>query len=204
MMQSKGCFQMIILGITGPTGAGKTTVSKLFEKSGIKVIDTDIVAREIVEPGKPALTELCEYFGDEILLENGELNRRELARRAFSNPDSHMMLNKITHHYITIEVDNTIKNYDGDIIGIDGAVLIESGIAEKCDKVLSVLADKEIRIDRITKRDSISVEDAELRISSQKNNEFYIENSDYLVYNNGSEDLEKEILKIVNELRSMV
>ena len=195
---------MIILGITGPTGAGKTTISKLFEKHGIKVIDTDIVAREIVEPGKPALRELTEYFGEGILLENGELNRRELARKAFSNPTSHNMLNKITHHYITIEVDNTIKNYDGDIIGIDGAVLIESGISEKCHKVLSVLADKDIRIDRITKRDSISLEDAELRISSQKNNEFYIENSDYLVYNNSKENLENDILKIINELRSMV
>ena len=195
---------MIILGITGPTGAGKTTVSKLFEEKGIKVIDTDIVAREIVEPGKPALKELTEYFWNGILLKNGELNRHELARKAFSNPDSHMMLNKITHHYITIEVEKTIEIYDGDIIGIDGAVLIESGISKKCDKVLSVLADKDIRIDRIIKRDSISVEDAELRISSQKNNEFYIENSDYLVYNNGKEDLEKDILKIINELRSMV
>ncbi len=127
---------MIILGITGPTGAGKTTVSKIFEKNGVKVIDTDIVAREIVEPGKPALKELTEYFGEDILLESGELNRRELARKAFSNPESHNMLNKITHHYITIEVENTIKTHPGDIIGIDGAVLIESGISEKCNKVL--------------------------------------------------------------------
>ena len=195
---------MIILGITGPTGAGKTTVSKLFEKNGVKVIDTDMVAREIVEPGKPALKELSEYFGEGILLGNGELNRRELARKAFSDPVSHGKLNKITHYYIAIEVDNTIKNFNGDIIGIDGAVLIESGISKKCHKVLSVLADREIRINRIINRDSISADDAELRISSQKNNEFYIENSDYILYNNGRESLEAEVSKIITELRSML
>ena len=135
---------------------------------------------------------------------NGELNRRELARKAFSDPVSHGMLNKITHHYIAIEVDNTIKNFNGDIIGIDGAVLIESGISKKCHKVLSVLADREIRINRIINRDLISADDAELRISSQKNNEFYIENSDYILYNNGRESLEAEVSKIITELRSML
>ena len=195
---------MIILGITGPTGAGKTTVSKILEENGIKIIDTDIVAREIVEPGKPALKELTAYFTENILLPDGQLNRRELARAAFSDPISHSMLNKITHHYISIEVDKTIENYKGDIIGIDGALLIESKISKKCTRVLSVLADKEIRIKRIIKRDSISPEDAELRISSQKNNSFYIENSDYIVYNNGNEDLNTEISKIIDELRSII
>lgn len=195
---------MIILGITGPTGAGKTTVSKIFEENGIKVIDTDITAREITEPGKPALAELSECFGSGILYKDGSLNRKKLARIAFSNPDSLAQLNKITHYYISKEVNKIINSYQGDIIGIDGAVLIESKISKICTRILSVLADEEIRIKRIIKRDCISEDDAKLRISSQKNNSFYIENSDYIVYNNNENDLHKEIFDIITELRSMI
>lgn len=195
---------MIILGITGPTGAGKTTVSEIFEKNGIKVIDTDTLAREVVEPGKPALQELCLQFGEIILNPDGTLNRRKLAHIAFSDSESHSQLNKITHYHIGKEVDNIIKNYTGKIIGIDGAVLIGSGIEKICTYILSVIADEEIRKKRIMKRDSISEQDADLRISSQKNNSFYIENSDYIVYNNGTENLEEDVLKIINELRSMI
>lgn len=192
---------MIILGITGPTGAGKTTASKIFEQNGIKVIDTDILARKIVMPNKPALKELSGYFGETILLPNGELNRRKLANIAFSNEIFHSALNKITHRYISMEIEKIIADCKEDIIGIDGAVLIESGISKKCTYILSVLADEDIRIKRIMKRDSISAEEARLRISSQKNNNFYIENSDYIVYNNGKEDLTKEISEIINKLK---
>lgn len=194
---------MIILGITGPTGAGKTTVSRIFSDNGIKVIDTDITAREITAPGKPALSELAECFGEKILT-NGALNRAALAKIAFSDKDALLKLNKITHKYITEEVLAEINSYEGDIIGIDGAVLIESGISKLCTRVLCVLADEEIRKKRIMKRDSISASDADLRISSQKNNSFYIENSDYIVYNNDRDDLQKQAEKVINELRSMV
>lgn len=194
---------MIILGITGPTGAGKTTVSRIFSDNGIKVIDTDITAREITAPGKPALSELAECFGEKILT-NGALNRAALAKIAFSDKDALLKLNKITHKYITEEVLAEINSYEGDIIGIDGAVLIESGISKLCTRVLCVLADEETRKKRIMKRDSISASDADLRISSQKNNSFYIENSDYIVYNNDRDDLQKQAEKVINELRSMV
>lgn len=193
---------MIKLGITGGSGSGKTTVSDIFRKEGIDVIDTDIVARIIVEPGKPALDEIKDYFGQEYITPAGTLDRKKMAALVFSNPDKRLRLNEITHKYISQYVDEYIHNYTGDIIGIDGAVLIESGIGEGCDYILSVIADKEERIKRIIMRDSISEETAKKRIEAQKNDDFYIENSDYIVYNNSKDELINQVSKIIKDIRS--
>lgn len=193
---------MIKLGITGGSGSGKTTVSDIFRKVGIDVIDTDIVARIIVEPGKPALDEIKDYFGQEYITPAGTLDRKKMAALVFSNPDKRLRLNEITHKYISQYVDEYIHNYTGDIIGIDGAVLIESGIGEGCDYILSVIADKEERIKRIIMRDSISEETAKKRIEAQKNDDFYIENSDYIVYNNSKDELINQVSKIIKDIRS--
>ena len=193
---------MIKLGITGGSGSGKTTVSDIFRSEGIDVIDTDIVARIIVEPGKPALDEIKEYFGQEYITPAGTLDRKKMATLVFSNPDKRLKLNEITHKYISQYVDEYINNYTGDIIGIDGAVLIESGIGEGCDYILSVIADKEERIKRIIMRDSISEETAKKRIEAQQNDDFYIENSDYIVYNNSKAELINQVSKIIKNIRS--
>ena len=194
---------MIILGITGGSGVGKTTVSNIFRNNGIDVIDTDIVAREIVKPSMPALSEIRDYFGVEFINPDGTLNRKKLAGVVFNDPEKLKILNKITHKYISEYVTSYIKEYKKDIIGIDGAALIESGINNMCDYVISVLADKKIRIERIKIRDNLSELEAKNRISSQKSDDFYIENSDFLVYNNGKDinDLEHEIKNIILNLR---
>ncbi len=194
---------MIILGITGPTGAGKTVASKIFEKEGIKVVDGDILAREIVKPGKPALADLKNAFGDEIINNDGTLNRKKTAGLVFSNPEKLATLNRITHRYIKEEFLKIASEYEGDIIAFDGAAILESDVKDLCDKILSVVADEDLRRHRIIKRDNLSFDDATLRISSQKNNKFYIENSDFLVYNNG-EDIEKDVLAVIENLRSMI
>lgn len=194
---------MIILGITGGSGTGKTTVSKIFTENGIDVIDTDKVARIIVEPKKPALLEIEQSFGKEYIAPDGTLIRKKLAGAVFSDEKKLELLNSITHKYITEYVNSYISNYTGEIIGIDGAALIESGIYKQCDYLLSVLADKEIRIKRIVTRDSLSYDEAKTRIEAQKCDNFYIEKSDYIVYNNGKEEsLRLEVKKIIDDLRS--
>lgn len=194
---------MIILGITGGSGCGKTTVSDILRSKGIDVIDTDIVARLIVEPGKPALNEIEDYFGKEYITSVGTLDRKKLAGVVFADSKKLSKLNEITHKYISKYVDEYIKDYSGDIIGIDGAVIIGSGIDKKCDYILSVLADKGERLRRIMLRDNITEEEGKKRISSQKNDEFYIENSDYIVYNKGNkEDLIFEVEKVIDDIRS--
>ena len=194
---------MIIIGITGGSGVGKTTVSDIFRNNDIDVIDTDIVAREIVKPSMPALSEIKDCFGEEFINSDGTLNRKKLASVVFNDHKKLEILNKITHKYISEYVMSYIKEYQKEIIGIDGAALIESGINNICDYVISVLADEEIRIERIKIRDNLSELEAKNRISSQKSDDFYIENSDFLVYNNGKDinDLEHEIKNIILNLR---
>ncbi len=194
---------MIILGITGPTGAGKTTVSKLFREKGIKVVDGDILARKIVEPDKPALKELKDAFGEDIKNTDGTLNRKKTAELVFSDPEKLSVLNRITHRYITEEFFKIASEYKGDIIGFDGAAILDSDVKDICDKILSVVADEDIRLKRIILRDNLTQDEARLRISGQKNNQFYIENSDFLVYNNG-EDIEEDVNSIIEKLRSMI
>lgn len=194
---------MIKIGITGGSGSGKTTVSDIFREKGIDVIDTDKVARLIVGVGSPALDEITKSFGKAFINEDKTLNRKLLGEYVFKNPDKLLILNKITHKYISDYVDEYIDNYNNDIIGIDGAVIIGSPIEEKCDYIVSVIADYKLRIGRITKRDKITPDEARVRIEAQKGDDFYIENSDYLVYNNKDrEDLRDQIEKIINDIRS--
>lgn len=194
---------MIILGITGGSGCGKTTVSKILSNHGVDVIDCDTVAKKIVEPNTPALSEIIGYFGYDYLNPDGALNRRKLASLVFNSPEKLLKLNEITHKYIVQYIDLYIKNSRFDIIGIDAAALIESGIYKKCDYVLCVLADYEKRAERIQIRDGISKKEAADRINAQKNDEFYIEKSDFIVYNNSNtKEIEDEILTILNKIRS--
>ena len=194
---------MIILGITGGSGCGKTTVSEYFKDHGIDVIDTDKIARLIVEPKQPALTEIKNTFGNEYIFPDGTLNRKKLGNYVFSHPEKIEILNKITHKYITDYVDSYINGYNGEIIGIDGAALIESGIDSKCDYILSVLSDKKIRAKRIMERDHLTEYEANCRISAQKDDTFYIENSDFLVYNNNNiTNLHNQLKNILKNIRS--
>lgn len=194
---------MIILGITGGSGCGKTTVSKILSNHGVDVIDCDIVAKKIVEPNTPALSEITEYFGYDYINPDGTLNRRKLASLVFNSPEKLLKLNEITHKYVEEYIDLYIKNSSYDIVGIDAAALIESGIYKKCDYMLCVLADRKKRIERIQIRDGISHKEAADRINAQKNDEFYIEKSDFIVYNNSNtKEIEDEILTVLNKIRS--
>ena len=190
-----------ILGITGGSGVGKTTVSNILRKKGIEIIDGDKVSRLIMEPGKEALAETVAAFGTDILDAEGNLKRRELGRIVFSDSKKLEILNKITHKYITKYFFDRLENSDAEIIGFDGAALFESGMNRLCDAVLGVIADTDIRVSRIVMRDEISIDDAKKRINSQKNNEFYIEKCEFLVYNNGNEkELEVQIEGVLEKL----
>lgn len=189
MMQNKK-----LVGITGGSGCGKSHLSMLLRERGIPVIDCDLVSREIMGKDTPCAKEVTEFFGDEIL-ENGEINRRKLGKIVFSDGEKLKKLNEITHKYILESIYNRMEKEESSVVCTDGATLIESGIA--CDIMVGVLADKEIRKERIMERDGLTEEDARLRISAQKEDSFYIENCDFVIYNNeGNIDVDGFIKRI--------
>lgn len=184
----------MIIGLTGGSGTGKTTASGFFRDRGYLVIDCDKLAREVCLPGRPCLDELVQYFGRDIINSDGTLARRKLGSMVFGDKIKLAKLNEITHKHITAELKAVIDaNKNRDIL-IDAPLLFEAGLGDICHKTLCILADREVRIRRIMARDSISFEDAKKRIDSQKNDEYYISNCDYAVYNSGESHM------LINEL----
>lgn len=175
----------IIVGLTGPTGAGKSSAATLCKTLGIKHIDCDIIARRATEKGEKGLLAVAKAFGEDILNPDGTLNRKALAAKAFKDNDSTELLNKTLLPHIKSLV---MAEITGDRVLLDAPTLFESGINEICHKTVAVLSDKEIRLKRIIARDNITTEQALLRISAGKNDDFYKERCDFVIYNNEDEN----------------
>ncbi len=190
---------MKIIGLTGPTGAGKSTVSSALSKNGFYIADGDAVAREIVEKGSSVLPVLANAFGSGILSPDGSLIRSELAKRAFKDEESLSLLNSITHPEIDRIIFDRISHASGFRAAvIDAAALFESRISEKCDLIAVVTAPKEIRLNRIMARDGISEESALLRMNAQKDSDYYTEKADIVIHNYPPYSLDEEIKKITS------
>lgn len=175
----------MILGVTGGSGCGKSTFSKMLTEFGAQMIDADVIAREIVKPEKPALNEIAEIFGRQFLKGNGELDRKKLGELVFSDPHKLHILNQITHKYIIEEIRRQLATMCGSVIIVDAAVLYESGLSQLCSRTVCVLASEEVRAERIMARDGLMRERALERIHSQQSDEFYKTHADDVIYNNG-------------------
>ena len=182
----------MILGVTGGSGCGKSSFSKLLAAKGAQVIDADETARQIVEPGMPALGEIAEAFGREYLCSDGTLDRKKLGKLVFSDAKKLHILNKITHKYIIAEIKRKLDELHAAVIVIDAALLFETPLAELCTRTVCVLAEERVRAERIMARDGLSEEQALDRIRSQQKDAFYISHADDVIYNNGTEKELKE------------
>ncbi len=178
---------VMVVGLTGQTGAGKTTVCRIFIENGFAVINADMVSRFVVEKDKPCLLELVEMFGNDIIDSDGELNRRKLADIVFSDKSKLEILNSICYPYITSEILSRIRSLSENnqkLILLDAPTLFESRADDFCEIVISVISRQENRLARIMERDGITEEEALKRINSQYDEKFFIDHSEFIIKNN--------------------
>jgi len=175
---------MYIIGITGGTGAGKTSAVKALQALGAQALDCDEIYHELLLSNAGMKTELNEQFAD--VSTDGEIDRRKLGEIVWNNPDSLQKLNNITHKYMNCEIDKRISSLLSQgvaVTAIDAIALIESGQNKKCDIVIGVVAPKEKRISRIMQRDNLTKERAIMRINAQQQESFYRENCNHVLVN---------------------
>lgn len=190
----------IIIGLTGQTGAGKSTVAGMMKTLGAEIIDADQIAREIFISDIDCLKRLADIFGSDIIKEDGSCNRKLLAQRAFSTKENTLLLNQITHPCILNKTREYISMYakaGAEIVVFDASQLYESGGEILCDFVIAVTAPQELRLQRILKRDHLSKEDAFLRIHAQNPEEYYTKKAEFII--NGSQN-KPSILQEVKEI----
>lgn len=194
----------MIVGLTGPTGAGKSTVSHVFREAGFRVINADEVARSVMQPGSVCAQQLAIAFGSDIILEDGNINRRLLAGRAFSSPENTWLLSEITHPGIFLKTLAMCRSFidSGDKrIVFDAPVLFESNSDLMCDSVVCVTAPREVRAQRLMKRDNLTREEIERRISAQQPDEFYMQRSDFTIDGGAElEEVKESVRKVIAQM----
>ena len=179
---------MKVLGLCGGSGSGKGAVSHSFARYGVRSVDTDAVYHELISHPSPCTEELAARYGEGILSENGTLSREALRRIVFEDKKALDVLNKITHKHIlsaTREIIRAEESCGASFILIDAPLLFESGFDKECDLIIAVVADADLRLGRIMKRDSISESLARSRIAAQLSDEYISARADFLIVNNG-------------------
>lgn len=178
-----------VIGITGPSGAGKTTALSLLREKGAFVLDCDAVYHELLERDATLLGTIEQAFPGTV--KDGALDRKTLGTVVFSDPDALETLNGITHRFVSEEIGRRLSDFataGGTLAALDAVELIASGLGEICDLTIGVLADEELRVRRIMARDGIGREAALLRVRAQKPEEYYRQNCGAVVYNNGDRE----------------
>ena len=175
---------MLVIGITGGTGAGKTTLLDEIGRMGGCTIDCDALYHELLRRSTDMLSEIEGEFPG--VVRDGVLDRKALGKIVFSDSGALLRLNEITHKYVAREVDKILADAQESgrtLAGVDAIALIESGISKRCDATIGVIAPQEHRVRRLMQREGITREYALLRINAQKQDEFFMQNCDYILQN---------------------
>lgn len=183
-----------LIGLTGPTGAGKGYVCKYLKTLGFNIINSDDVVKNIYESNSKLLSRLSDCFGNDIVKDN-VLDRKRLGEIVFSDKEKLKLLNSLVHPAVISRCEEIAKVP----AVLDAPQLFEANAQDKCYKVISVIASEEIRKERIIKRDTLTNAQAQDRINAQHTNKYYIDNADYVIYNNG-EDIKAQIDNILEEM----
>lgn len=199
-----------VIGITGNSGSGKSYVSEFIKKyyleQNIKaeIIDADQVTKSMQNSESEYMQAIIREFGEDIL-EEGKLNRKKLAKKVFGNKQEKEKLDRLTQMYVVANIKEQIemlKKQEQGVLILDVPLLFESSLNQECNITIGVIAKKEKKLERICKRDNITIEEAELRLNSQPNDEYYRNNCDYIIENDAieNETTQKAIYNTIKEI----
>ena len=176
----------LILGLTGGIASGKSTVSGFFQQLGITIVDADLIAREVVSPNSPALIEITNQFGDDILLPSGELDRAQLRHIIFQDTEAKAWLNGLLHPLIRQEIVAQLNSAKGPYVVLDAPLLFENGLDKLCAKTAMVDIPVEMQISRATTRDGVTKAQIENIIKAQMPREEKRAKTDFIIDNSQS------------------
>jgi len=190
--------RFLLVGLTGSIATGKSTVSAMFAHQGARVIDADLLSREVVMPGQPGYARILEEFGSHLALEDGSLDRKALGSIVFADPARRKRLEEITHPAVGARQQRILSVLDEEgfegIVFWDAALLFETGGVSKMDKVVVVSADPETERRRLMVRDGLSEPDARARIASQMPIAEKAKRADHVIDNSGTrEETERQV-----------
>jgi dephospho-CoA kinase len=197
---------MLIVGLTGGIASGKSTIADMFKKEGAYIIDLDMISRKVVKPGKPAWRDVVHIFGKEVLNEDQTLNRKKVGDIVFSDAEKRKKLERIIHPKIAaeklMEIKGIAKKDNQAIVIIDIPLLIETNKQDTVDKVVLVYTSPQGQVERLVKRDGLSLEDAHKRLTSQMPIEDKKKYAHYIINNDGPlGKIQKEVKEIFRELK---
>ena len=173
-----------LIGLTGQTGAGKSAVADYLSQRGFAVLNADKIVADVYRESPVCLKAVAACFGEDILRDDGSLDRPLLAKRAFSSPENTALLGKIVHPFVIAETLRLLKAQEGMVI-LDAPQLFESNMDVLCDCIIGVTAPEALRLERILRRDNLTEEQARERMKAQLDESFFRENTDHLIENNG-------------------
>lgn len=194
----------VVIGLTGGIASGKSTVSNMFKKMGIRVVDADKIAREVVEVGKPAYKQIVNMFGTDILQSDESINREKLGGIIFKDKAKREKLNQIVHPAVRKEMQSQVeeeKCHQAKAVVLDIPLLFESKLTYMVDHTILVYVDKQTQLKRLMKRNGYTEEEANMRIQSQLSLEAKKELADEIIDNNGSiNQTEQQLHQIVKRI----
>lgn len=194
----------LILGLTGGIGSGKSTLSGFFKKLNVVVVDADIVAREVVQKGRPVLQKISDYFGSDILMA-GELNRTKLRQAIFSDKNKKRWLNELLHPIIRQQMLAQLALAQGDYVILEAPLLFENKLQCYCDYILVVDIDEVLQIKRASARDSSTEAQIKAIIASQIDRQKRLQKADFVIDNSGVSltQLENSVIALDKHLRTL-
>lgn len=199
---------MFVVGVTGGIGSGKTTVTDLFYQQGIDIVDADVIARNLMNLGSPALAAVQQRFGDQALNADGSLNRAWLRERVFSHPDDKQWLNDLTHPLVREEILRQLQNAQSAYVMLSAPLLVENRLTKLCDRVLVVDVTEQTQIERTLARDHASdhvsdqkhAEQVKAIMAAQASREQRLAAADNIIDNNGTPEALRPQVEKLHEL----